>query len=102
YLKDGNSEEKAVAQIYDELWKSIEWNWYTNNKNGLYWHWSPDYQWEMDFMIEGYNECLITYFLAAASPDHAIEPEVYHEGWARSGNITTNVESYGLPMILKH
>src|SRR5690606_27479913 len=36
YLKDGNSEEKAVAQIYDELWKSIEWNWYTNNKNGLY------------------------------------------------------------------
>lgn len=102
YLKNGNAEEKAVAQKYDELWKGIEWNWYTNNKNGLYWHWSPDYQWEMDFMIEGYNECLITYFLAAASPHHAIESEVYHEGWARSGKITTDVESYGLPMILKH
>lgn len=102
YLKNGNEKEKAVAQKYDDLWKDIEWNWYTNNKNGLYWHWSPDYQWEMDFMIEGYNECLITYFLAAASPDHSIEPAAYHEGWARSGNITTDVESYDIPLILKH
>ncbi|MFD2516469.1 glucoamylase family protein [Salinimicrobium flavum] len=102
YLKNGNAREKAVAQKYDELWKSIEWNWYTNNKNGLYWHWSPDYQWEMDFMIEGYNECLITYFLAAASPDYAIEPAVYHQGWARNGNIATDVEAYDLPLILKH
>ncbi|WP_029037209.1 glucoamylase family protein [Salinimicrobium xinjiangense] len=102
YLKNGNEKEKAVAQKYNELWKDIEWEWYTNNKDGLYWHWSPDYQWEMDFMIEGYNECLITYFLAAASPDHSIDPEVYHEGWARSGNITTDVESYDIPLILKH
>lgn len=102
YLKDGTTEEKAVAEKFDKLWKGIEWNWYTNNKNGLYWHWSPEYQWEMDFMIEGYNECLITYFLAAASPAYAIEPAVYHDGWARSGNITTDEESYGIPLILKH
>ncbi|MCY2686069.1 glucoamylase family protein [Salinimicrobium sp. TH3] len=102
YLKNGNPEEQAVAQKYDELWKGIEWNWYTNNKNGLFWHWSPNYQWEMNFMIQGYNECLITYVMAAASPDHAIEPEVYHEGWARSGNIKSYGESYDLPLILKH
>ena len=102
YLKNGNEEEKAVAAKYDELWKGIEWEWYTNNKNGLYWHWSPDYQWEMDFMIEGYNECLITYVMAASSPDHAIEPAVYHEGWARSGNIVSDKKAYGIPLILKH
>ncbi len=102
YLKKGSEEEQAVAKKYDELWKGVEWNWYTNNKNGIYWHWSPDYQWEMDFMIEGYNECLITYVLAASSPDHAIKPEVYHKGWARNGNITTDAESYGIPLILKH
>ncbi|NJW54092.1 glucoamylase family protein [Salinimicrobium oceani] len=102
YLKNGNAKEKAVAAKFDKLWQEIEWNWYTNNKNGLYWHWSPTYQWEMDFLIEGYNECLITYFLAAASRDHAISPEVYHEGWARSGGITTKVEAYDLPLILKH
>lgn len=102
YLKNGSEEEKTVAAKYDELWKGIEWDWYTNNKDGLYWHWSPDYQWEMDFMIEGYNECLITYIIAASSPDHAIEPDVYHKGWARGGNITTDAKAYGLSLILKH
>ncbi len=102
YLKNGNEEEKAVAAKYDELWKGIEWEWYTNNKNGLYWHWSPDYQWEMDFMIEGYNECLITYVMAASSPDHAIDAKAYHDGWARSGDIVTDKEAYGIPLILKH
>ena len=102
YLQNGNDKEKAVAKKYDELWKGIEWNWYTNNKNGIYWHWSPDYQWEMNFLIQGYNECLITYVMAASSPDHAIKPEVYHQGWARGGDITTDAEAYGIPLILKH
>lgn len=102
YLKDGSAEEQAVAQKYDRLWQEIEWNWYTNNKNGLFWHWSPDYQWEKNFMIQGYNECLITYIMAAASPNYSIEPEVYHDGWARSGNIKSFGESYDLPLILKH
>ncbi len=102
YLKNGNAAEKAVAKKYDDLWKGIEWNWYTNNKNGIFWHWSPDYQWEMNFKIEGYNECLITYVLAAASPDHAIDPAVYHEGWARGGDIVSAQQAYGLPLILRH
>ncbi|MCM4159874.1 DUF3131 domain-containing protein [Antarcticibacterium flavum] len=102
YLKNGNEQEQAVAQKYDELWKGIEWNWYTNNKDGIYWHWSPDYEWEMDFMIEGYNECLITYIMAASSPDHSIHADAYHKGWARGGDIVTDVESYDLPLILKH
>ncbi len=102
YLKNGSEKEKAVAKKYDELWNGIEWNWYTNNKDGIYWHWSPVYEWEMDFMIEGYNECLITYVMAASSPDHAIDAKAYHDGWARSGNITTDKEAYGLPLILKH
>ncbi|MDR5589539.1 glucoamylase family protein [Christiangramia sediminicola] len=102
YLKNGSEKEKEVANKYDELWQGIEWNWYTNNKDGVYWHWSPVYEWEMDFMIEGYNECLITYVMAASSPDHAIDAKAYHDGWARSGKITTDVEAYGLPLILKH
>jgi len=102
YLKNGSEEEQAVAGKYDDLWKGIEWNWYTNNKDGIYWHWSPVYEWEMDFMIEGYNECLITYVMAASSPGHSIDAKAYHDGWARSGNITTDTEAYGLPLILKH
>lgn len=101
YLQDGNEEEKAVAAKFDKLWQNIEWDWYTNNKNGIFWHWSPDYEFQKNFMIEGYNECLITYVMAASSPDHAIKPDVYHDGWARSGNITTDKKAYGIPLILK-
>ena len=102
YLKKGTAEEQAVANKYDELWQGIEWDWYTNNKDGIYWHWSSVYEWEMDFMIEGYNECLITYILAASSPQHAIDPVAYHEGWARGGDIVSNDVAYGLPLILEH
>tara|TARA_B100000678_G_scaffold82230_2_gene68394 strand:+ start:27664 stop:29097 length:1434 start_codon:yes stop_codon:yes gene_type:complete len=102
YLKNGNEKEKEVAKKFDKLWNGIEWDWYTNNKNGIFWHWSPDYEFEKNFMIEGYNECLITYIMAASSPNHSIKPEVYHEGWARGGNITTDKKAYGIPLILKH
>jgi len=102
YLKDGYEKEKAVAQKYDALWKGVEWNWYTNNKNVLYWHWSPNYAWQMNFALEGYNECLITYVMAASSPTHGIDAKVYHEGWARSGGIVSSKTKYNLPLILKH
>jgi hypothetical protein len=102
YLKTGNEKEKAVAQKYDALWKGVEWNWYTNNKNVLYWHWSPTYAWQMNFALEGYNECLITYVMAASSPTHSIDAKAYHEGWARNGGIVSSNTKYNLPLILKH
>ncbi|MEP6929410.1 MAG: glucoamylase family protein [Flavobacterium sp.] len=102
YLKTGSENEKAVAQKYDALWKGVEWQWFTNNKNVLYWHWSPTYDWQMNFPLEGYNECLITYIMAASSPTHSIDPKVYHEGWARSGGIVSAKRKYNIPLILKH
>ncbi|PXY41431.1 beta-glucosidase [Flavobacterium cheongpyeongense] len=102
YLKNGSEKEKAVAQKYDALWKGVEWNWYTNNKNVLYWHWSPTYDWQMNFPLQGYNECLITYVMAASSPTHTIDPKVYHEGWARSSGIISSNTKYNIPLILKH
>ena len=102
YLKTGNEKEKAVAAKYDALWKGVEWKWFTNNKDVLYWHWSPNYEWQMNFALEGYNECLITYIMAASSPTHAIDAKVYHDGWARSGGIVSANTKYNLPLILKH
>jgi hypothetical protein len=45
----------------------------------LYWHWSPNYGWEMNFKLEGYNECLITYVMAVSSPTHPIAAAAYHK-----------------------
>lgn len=103
YFKDGNDKEKALAAQIDKLWKGIDWSWYRNgDKNVLYWHWSPNVGWKMNFALEGYNECLITYIMAAASPTHTIPAEVYHEGWARSGKINTDIKPYGHPIKLAH
>lgn len=103
YFKNGNQEEKLLAQKMDDLWKGVEWNWYTKGgEKVLYWHWSPNYGWEMNFPLEGYNECLITYILAAASPTHTIDAETYYKGWTRNGKYTSDQSKYGFPLIVKH
>jgi len=105
YFKNGNEQEQELAAKIDKMWKEIEFDWHRkNNQNVLYWHWSPQYQWEMNFPVEGYNECLIMYFLAAGSPTHSIPAEVYHEGWARKGgmrNDSTHLQ-YGYHLGLNH
>lgn len=102
YFAEGNESEKALAAQIDTLWREMEWDWYQHGQDVLYWHWSPDYAWEMNFPLEGYNECLITYILAASSPTYPIPASAYHNGWARNGAIKSDVEAYGLPLILTH
>lgn len=104
YFKNGSAREKEMTARIDKLWREIEFDWHRNNKNVLYWHWSPDNQWAMNFPVEGYNECLIMYVLAAASPTHGIPAEVYHEGWARSGAMKNDPahSQYGYHLSLKH
>ncbi len=102
YFKNGSVEEQALAQKADNLWKGVEWDWYTKGENALYWHWSPTYAWQMNFKLEGYNECLITYTLAAASPTHPISAAAYHQAWARSGAIVNAGSQYGIPVVLNY
>jgi len=87
YFQNGSVTEKTLATRIDKLWKEVEFDWYRNGKNALYWHWSPNHAWRMNFAVDGYNECLIMYVLAASSPTHGVPAEVYHEGWAKNGKI---------------
>ena len=103
YFKDGSAEEQALAQQADGLWKGVEWDWYTKGgENALYWHWSPEYEWQLNFKLEGYNECLITYIMAAASPTHPVGAAAYHEAWARNGTIVHGGSRYGIPVIFSY
>ncbi len=87
YFKNGNEAEKKLSARIDTLWQQVEFDWYRNGQNVLYWHWSPTYKWQKNFPVHGYNECLIMYVLAASSPGHSIPAEVYNEGWAENGKI---------------
>ncbi len=113
YFNSNNTEETSLRADIQQLYENIDWNWF--RKDGgqvLYWHWSPTNQWEMNLPVQGWNECLITYVLAASSPTHGIPASVYHEGWARNGGMKNGQSyyqiqlplgsQYGGPLFLSH
>lgn len=102
YFKNGNATEQALATKADNLWKGVEFDWYTKGENAMYWHWSPNYAWQINFKLEGYNECLITYVLGMSSPTHSIPAAAYHQAWARSGAIVNGGSQYGIPVVLNY
>ncbi len=101
YLYVTDAKEKALIDRINALWQGVEWNWFTRGgEEVLYWHWSPDFEWEMNHAIRGHNETLITYVLAASSPSHAIDSLVYHRGYARDGQMVNGSEYYGIKLPL--
>jgi len=101
YLEPADTVGNNLINRITNLWEGVEWDWYRkNNENVLYWHWSPNYNWEMNYAMYGYFEQQITYFLAAASPTHGIPKIVYTNGFARNGNIVQNNTYYGINLKL--
>ena len=101
YLEVDVPTEKQLIDRINELWHTVEWDWYRRDgSNRLYWHWSPDNGWAMNMPIRGWNEALITYVLAAASPTHGIPEAVYHDGWAGNGDMSNGglFEGVTLPL----
>lgn len=103
YFKNStDSAELALSQKADALFKGIEWSWYTKGENTLYWHWSPNYNFQMNMQLKGFDETLITYVMAAASPTSTITKPVYTQGWARNGNIVNGGSVYGNSVVVAH
>jgi exo beta-1,2-glucooligosaccharide sophorohydrolase (non-reducing end) len=87
--KDANSghNDSKGAELFSritKLWEEVEWDWYKKNPqaDALFWHWSPDFAWHISNRLTGFNEAMIVYLLAMASPTHAVSPELYYTGWA--------------------
>lgn len=98
---DGAGAEQSLRDDINEVWRRVEWDWFRRDgQDVLYWHWSPDYNWDLNLPIRGWNECLITYVLAASSPTHGIPPEVYHRGWAAAGSMKNGAVYFGYALPL--
>ena len=101
YLFQNNPAEKALADRINTLWQEVDWEWFTRGgEEVLYWHWSPEFDWEMNHAIRGHNETLIVYVLAASSPTFPIDATVYHDGYARNGEIKNGNSYYGIELPL--
>lgn len=101
YFSADDAKSVQIREKADQLWKGVEWNWYRQGtQNVLYWHWSPNYGWQMNMKITGWNECQSVYILAAASPTFSIPKEVYTQGWARNGAFARKRTYYGYDIKL--
>jgi hypothetical protein len=113
YFTQENQAERDLRNHILWMWEGVEWSWHQQGgQNVLYWHWSPNNGWSMNHQIHGYNECLITYVLAAASPKYSIDKKVYDQGWAtgdyfRNGKTFYDLKlplgfDYGGPLFFSH
>ncbi len=97
-----STDEIALRQSINALWDGVEWNWFTKSgaETNLYWHWSPNFNWDMNQPIRGWNEALITYVLAASSNTSAIPKTVYDISWAQNGKMANGNSYYGIKLPL--
>ena len=101
YFDGTDAGETNLRTDIDSLWNAVEWDWFRQNgKNVLYWNWSPDYGWAVNVPVQGWNETLITYVLAASSTTHAIPKTVYDSGFTRNGAMVNGNSYYGYALPL--
>jgi hypothetical protein len=108
---NGPGVEENLRKTITGLWEGVDWNWFTNGEeNGLYWHWTPDKGFSNGLKILGYNECLIAYVLAAASPTYPINRKTYDYWTSGKGYQPKKLFGYtveaslagGGPLFLTH
>ncbi|HEX7846023.1 MAG TPA: glucoamylase family protein, partial [Chitinophagaceae bacterium] len=101
YFNDAGAAETTLRNDINTISNRVEWSWFRNGgQDVLYWHWSPNYNWEMNLPIRGWNECLITYVLAASSTTYSIPASVYTSGWKGGSNFTNGNTYFGYQLPL--
>ena len=101
YFDGSAPEEVRLRERISWLWREAEWDWYTQgSRKVLTWHWSPTNGFALNHEIRGWNECLITYVVAASAPRYAVTAEVYHNGWAMSRDFRNRCRFEGVELPL--
>lgn len=93
-------QDAALSQAINSLYQAVEWNFFQQGQDVLYWHWSPTHGWDMNLKIAGWNEALIVYVLAAGSINYSISKSVYDAGWAKNGAIKNGKSFYNYVLPL--
>lgn len=100
YFDQSSTNEIALRQKITSLWETTDWNWYRQNQNLLYWHWSPNYGFVINHALRGWNETMIAYLLAIASPTYPIAPSIWQTGWANNGSMRNGNQFFGIRLPL--
>ena len=101
YFAGSDPVESELRRRIDALWREVDWTSHVApDGRALMWNRSPTHGFAVGAAVQGWNEALITYVLAAGSPTHPIDTTLYHHGWARDGAMRNGQEYYGVPLPL--
>lgn len=90
YFDHNTATERELRERITKLWQGVEWSWFRRDPKyqWIYWHWSPDYAWFINFHLAGWDEVMMTYLEAIASPTHPVPASFYYTGWAGDKNYS--------------
>ncbi len=99
YFSGSDPAETALRGKINKLWEAANWTSHIQpGTPGLTWNRSPDYGWKINLAVQGWNEALIAYVMAASSPTHPISRAVFEQGWDRGGKIAKHAAKEGLDL----
>lgn len=86
YFDQNDPQEHEIRTLADKLYRGVDWPWLQVRAPLISMGWTPGgkfipYDWE------GYNEAMLLYILALASPNHAIAPDAW-QAWTSSYDRT--------------
>lgn len=107
YFKEDGPAGRELYDRITHLWEGVDWAWFraTPRRDALYWHWSPEYSFYIANRLTGWNEVMITYLEAIASPTHPVPPDLYYTGYTGEGTDHTYGERhtyYGIQLDMNY
>lgn len=84
--------ERRIRDLAEAIYRRVDWKWAQRNttgteaknlagSHGITMGWRPERGWETHDWV-GYNEGMLVYILAAASPTHPVGKDAWDQGWA--------------------
>ncbi|MGH8213486.1 MAG: glucoamylase family protein [Rhodanobacteraceae bacterium] len=76
YFDQDDPQEKEIRDLADKLYRGMDWNWVQVRPPRIGMGWTPGGKF-IPSDWNGYDEAMILYVLALASPTHAVKPDAW-------------------------
>jgi hypothetical protein len=86
YYDRPNKDEKEIRQLADEIYRRVDWPWFTGGSPYIQGGWTPEHGYDFNYW-RGFNEAMSVYILAIGSPTHPVEPAAWQR-WTETYSRT--------------
>jgi hypothetical protein len=76
YFDADEPAEREIRSLAEEIYRRVDWTWAQHHAPAVSMGWTPEHGFINDDWL-GYDEAMILYVLALASPTHPVEPDAW-------------------------